>query len=357
MSEDQEVEEIQELATAMTEKPAHLKKRARRADMTEATPTAEDESKGTGDFEHWSIRGKLFLPTSKIVKRLTPGLYEIGSSMELGLYFEPITLTTQKLLRFKDANIDTVLEDITTFWEKEDHFRRFSFPHKRGILLWGPPGMGKTCTTILAMEDVINRGGVVLKFQSPEIFLLGLRALRAIQPETPVVVIMEDLDEILKRQDEGLITNIMDGADEMHRIVFLATTNYPSELGPRIINRPSRFDRVIKINALSPENRELYLEHLLSKGGEELDFIEDLDMWIDDTEGLSTAHIKELFTSVIIFGNEYDPTIARLCAMKDQMSEQEGNMGLHPSAMASQGVSGRKGKMGSKKIAHRGIKG
>lgn len=345
MSTEQEVEEIHELAEAMTESPPHLEARDDGEMVSEEVPVEErGENVSHGDFEHWSVRGKYYIPTSKIVKKLPPGLYEIKSSMETGLYFEPIKLSTQRLIRFKDANIDTVLEDITTFWEKEAHFKRFSFPHKRGILLWGPPGMGKTCTTILAMEDVIQRGGVVLKFQNPELFLLGLRSLRAIQPETPVVVIMEDLDEIIRRQDEALITNIMDGADQMHRIVFLATTNYPSELGPRIINRPSRFDRVIKINALSAENRELYLEHLLNKGGEELDSIGNLDQWIDDTEGLSTAHIKELFTAVIIFGNEYDPTIARLTAMKDQMDEREGNMGLHPTAMATQGMSGTRGK-------------
>jgi hypothetical protein len=344
MSENQEVEEIRELAEAMSTPPSHLEDRDDYVEKT-ARPFSrdvydeEEDEKGLfSDFEQWSVRGGLYVPTSKIKATLPPGLYEIGSAPHIGIYFEPIKLSTEDLLRFKDENIDTVLEDIETFWAKEELFERFSFPHKRGILLWGPPGMGKTCTTILAMKDVIDRGGVVLKFQSPELFLVGLRSFRAIQPETPVVVIMEDLDEIIKRQDEGLITNIMDGADEMQKIVFLATTNYPSELGPRIINRPSRFDRVIKINALSPENRELYLEHLLKKGGEGLDLIDNLDDWINDTDGLSTAHIKELFVSVMLFGKDYEATIERLTTMKDEMDEREGNMGLHPAAMATQSV-------------------
>ena len=65
MSADQEVEEIHELADAMAEKPEHLKKRNKassgREMADESVPVAEDSGKGTGDFEHWSIRGKLFL--------------------------------------------------------------------------------------------------------------------------------------------------------------------------------------------------------------------------------------------------------------------------------------------------------
>ena len=62
-----------------------------------------------------------------------------------------------------------------------------------------------------------------------DLFLAGYRALRQIQPNAPIVVLMEDLDEILKGKSsagESRILNLLDGVESTHNVVFLATTNY-----------------------------------------------------------------------------------------------------------------------------------
>jgi len=181
---------------------------------------------------------------------------------------------------------------------------------------------GKSSSIQLIMKDVVERGGIVVKFCHPHIFIEGMRIFRTIQPETPVVVLMEDLDAIMHNYgDESGVLNILDGVECVHKCVFLATTNYPEELGPRVINRPSRFDKRFKIGHPNEESRKLYFEYLMGDKVKELKV--PLSKWIEDTNGFSIAHLKELFVAVIILGDEYEDAIFTLSSMKEYISSDQ----------------------------------
>jgi SpoVK/Ycf46/Vps4 family AAA+-type ATPase len=208
-----------------------------------------------------------------------------------------------------------VITEIQTFWEREGIFRDFDLAYKRGIILWGPPGSGKSCTIQLIIEDVTKRDGIVIKFTSPGLFLSGMRSFKEIQPETPVVILMEDIDAILEMYSESSVLNILDGVDQVDKAVFLATTNYPERLGGRILNRPSRFDKRFKIGHPNKESRRLYFQHLI--GDKPLTV--DVERWVSDSDGFSIAHLKELFVAVCILGDDYDDAIETLSSMKEQL--------------------------------------
>ena len=179
---------------------------------------------------------------------------------------------------------------------------------------------GKTCTVNLIMKDVVvDRNGIVIKFTNPGLFIEGMRILREIQPTTPVVVLMEDIDSIIEHYEESPVLNILDGVESVQRVVFLATTNYPECLGPRIINRPSRFDKRFHIGYPNPESRMLYFKHLC--GGKDLKI--DLARWVKDTDKFSIAHLKELFVAVIIIGDDYDEALENLKLMKEDISSDK----------------------------------
>lgn len=176
---------------------------------------------------------------------------------------------------------------------------------------------GKSCTIQLIMRDVVERGGVVIKFTHPSLFIEGIRKFREIQPNTPVVVLMEDVDSILEIYNESEVLNILDGVNQIEKCVFLATTNYPEKLGARIINRPSRFDKRFKIPHPSAESRRIYFEYIIG-GAEKVKALKiDLDKWVEDTDEFSIAHLKELFTAVVILGDDYDEAIEALSLMKE----------------------------------------
>lgn len=278
---------------------------------------AQEEEKLSGLVQWTTSDGKRFVPASRTAKKITPGVYEIQHSNAIGIYFERIPVVTQGLLRFPQTNSERVVSEIQKFWEKEDIFREYSLTHKRGIILWGPPGSGKSCTIQLIMRDVVERDGVVIKFTYPSLFTEGMRIFREIEPHTPVVVLMEDIDSILEIYNESEVLNILDGINQIDRAVFLATTNYPERLGSRILNRPSRFDKRFKIGHPNAESRRLYFNHII--GEDKINSLNiDLDSWVTDTEGFSIAHLKELFTAVIILGDDYKEAVETLSMMREE---------------------------------------
>jgi len=292
---------------------------------------SDDEAVIIPKYCQWGTSdGVNFLPSSKTVNFLTPGVYEIDSSPQTGIYFEKIPVKTEGLIRFNDTNSDKVVGEIQKFWDRESIFKDYGIAYKRGIMLYGPPGSGKSCTVQLIMQDVVQRNGVVFEFGEPHLFIDGMRIFRQIQPETPVVVIMEDIDSTLENShDESEILNILDGVNNMHKVVFLATTNYPDKLGHRIMNRPSRFDKRFRIGFPSKESRKAYFEHII--GAQKIDELKiDIEKWIEDTDEFSIAHLKELFVAVVILGDEYDDALETLRKMKDEVQDKdyEAHIGL-----------------------------
>jgi hypothetical protein len=276
------------------------------------------EVREAGSLVQWTTGdNKRFIPASHTSPRLVPGVYEIQQSPNIGIYFEKIPVKTEGLLRFPQTNSDKVVTEIQKFWEKEAIFREYKLYYKRGIILWGPPGSGKSCTIQLIMKDVVERDGVVIKFTHPGVFLEGMRIFREIEKETPAVVLMEDIDSTLERYSESDVLNILDGVDAVEKVVFLATTNYPQNLGARILNRPSRFDKRFKIDHPNAQSRRMYFEHLIG-GAEKIKELKiDLKKWVKDSEKFSIAHLKELFVAVVILGDDYDQAIETLRSMKE----------------------------------------
>lgn len=294
-----------------------------RATSDDVVQETETESIEQRQPIQWTTNdGYHFIPAGSTEQRLKPGVYEIGQSNHIGLYFVKIPVKTESLIRFPQTNSEKVVKEIQNFWEREALFKQYGLTYKRGIILWGPPGSGKSCTIQLITEDIIKRKGIVIKFAPPDLFLTGMRVLRQIEKDTPVVVLMEDIDSLLEEYKESAILNILDGIDEVEKVVFLATTNYPERLGYRIINRPSRFDKRFKVGHPNAESRELYLKHLI---GNKIDI--PIKKWISDTEGFSLAHLKELFVAVIILGDQYQDAIETLSTMRDKVSSEYDDIG------------------------------
>ena len=261
-----------------------------------------------------SCDGSRFMPTFTTTDALTPGYYEVRDG-EDGVYFLKLPVNTAGIIELPESLSKTVMKEIQTFWEREDIFKKFDLTFKRGIMLYGPPGVGKSTILQSVCQDVIDRQGIVISFKHPYTFSEGIRLFREIQPDTPVVVLMEDIDSLLHCFSETEIINILDGVDKQNKIVFMATTNYPENLGDRIMNRPSRFDKRFEVPSLSEESRKAFLEHMVKDSDIEI----DIDKWVADTDDFTVAHLKELFTAVIIIGDKYEDALKTLKNMKKRV--------------------------------------
>lgn len=272
-------------------------------------------------FIQWITHGSgIYFPEFhvQLTKTIPAGYYGIGFNGDVGKYFvRKILYTTDNILKLPMPEIGKVMKDITTFWKKEEAFKRYGLTYKRGVLLYGPPGCGKTHLIQLIIKELIEQqNGIVFKIESGEdverysIFMQS--TFKIIEPKRRIVTMIEDIDGLFHsgKATETLLLNILDGMNQMDNIVYVATTNYPEELAERIVNRPSRFDRRYEITIPNPEVREFYLRNTLKSedlNDEELGI--DIDEWVKQTEGLSIAHLRELIVSTVIQGNTFEETI------------------------------------------------
>ena len=264
-------------------------------------------------FIQYSIeQGQNYRPASKTRKTLPAGLYKAMND-QYGTFFQKQEIDMSELIRFEGTIADTIIGEFNDFWGKKSLYQERGEIHKRGFMLWGPPGGGKTSTVTFIMKDFINNGGIVFDF-TPEL-IAGIRQLKIIEPDRKIMIVMEDIDAWLHDYgSEQSILNMLDGSVKHSDTILIATTNYPERLPDRIINRPSRFDRVEYIGTPCTKDRKLYLKEksktLKTK---------DINKWSKVTEGWTLAHIKELILSVEVFSLSFDETVERLNKMRKKL--------------------------------------
>lgn len=264
-------------------------------------------------FMQYSVeQGSNFRPTSQTAPKLPAGLYGVSED-NYGLFFKKQDIDMSELIRFDDSMANTVMDEFSMFWKKKDLYQERGEIHKRGFMLWGPPGGGKTSTVSFIMQDFIKDGNVVFKFSGKLTNMV--QNFRHIEPDRKVMIIMEDVDaHIVDLYSEQAVLDMLDGTVQHSNTIIIATTNYPERLPDRIINRPSRFDRVEYIGTPTKSHRKLYI-----KTKSRTLKTKEINKMAKDTSGWTLAHIKELILSTEVFGLKYDDTLSRLETMRKKM--------------------------------------
>lgn len=282
----------------------------------------EDDLGGKSDMPcQWgALADEKFIPSYKTIQQVPPGLYEIRwDSSKQSHIMERQQMNLDELYELPSEEIKSILEDIEKFWSRRDIYKKYNFVHKRGILLYGDPGCGKSGIIQLCCKHIIEKEkGIVINVKdedSVKDFIDFIPTVKKIEPDRPLIVILEDIDSLAgeDRYSTTKLLNILDGIKQIENVVYLATTNYPEKLQERITNRPSRFDRRYKVDMPSDKIREAYIRSKLTR--EDLSGI-DLDEWIKASEGMSLAHLKELVISVIVMGKEFSEAYSNITELK-----------------------------------------
>jgi hypothetical protein len=301
---------LQDFGTAPT-----TRNRARvksRPESPESVPTgADSKDHNSTKLVQWANCGpSTFKPVSNTFEMLDRGVYSVSISQYHGLMFTQNTINVDELLRFPDSVSERILAEITTFWNRGDKFKEHGFLHRRGYLLHGPAGSGKTCLVQQIIADIVNSDGLVFLCNThPSVFNDGLSLFRKVEMDRPVVCLFEDIDAIIDEHGEDEILTLLDGENQINRVLNIATTNYPEKLDKRLVARPRRFDRVIKIGMPSKEVRKVYFQKKLK--------VTDVEMekWLESTEGFSFAACAELVISVCCFEKPFDDAVRTLSDM------------------------------------------
>jgi AAA+ superfamily predicted ATPase len=180
-----------------------------------------------------------------------------------------------------------------------EHRERLLAAHqhlKRGLLLYGPPGVGKTHSVRYLISQLRDVTIVELTGDSLGLISTACSVARTLQP---AMIVVEDVDLIA--EDRGMhpgqhpllfqLLNEMDGLAEDADVVFLLTTNRVDVLEPALAARPGRVDQAVALDLPDAEARRQLFR--LYRGRLEVDETR-LDTVIERTEGVTASFLKEL---------------------------------------------------------------
>ncbi|QIW23414.1 AAA family ATPase [Sulfolobus sp. S-194] len=224
---------------------------------------------------------------------------------------------------------------------------QMKIPSIRGILLYGPPGVGKT---MMAKALARTLGVRLIMLSGAEILYKGYEgAVSAVKEvfnrareNKPSILLLDELDAIApKRENQKseaskivnqLLTE-MDGIRSLKEVVVIGTTNRLEDIDPAL-KRPGRFDRIIYMPLPNKDERRDIFEKYLGK-----DVCEQVncDKLADITEGYSGADIaavtreaKMKVLKEIIRGNKerkltYEDLLEALAKVKPSVKKEQVN--------------------------------
>ena len=201
-----------------------------------------------------------------------------------GLWKSVQQSTWEDVILDKDLK-DVLIRDVQGFFDCKDDYKQFSVPWKRGIILHGLPGNGKTISIKALMHSLSFRPDPI-----PTLYVKSLAgchgphyAIRQIfvkaRQMAPCLLVFEDLDSLITDQVKSFFLNEVDGLESNDGIMMIGSTNYcqlltsplvccraltcptVERLDPGISKRPSRFDRKYHFTLPAMPERVQYCDY------------------------------------------------------------------------------------------------
>jgi hypothetical protein len=209
----------------------------------------------------------------------------------------------------------TLFSEVEQFIDGQATYKDLGLPWKRGIVLYGPPGNGKTkiIRTLASyfnlqmtnMSKSINNGcpeiaveNKVFAGKTGPLSTLSTSSLVSLfypEKRKPTIYYIEDMDKLLPGSSADIpavrlsaLLNEIDGVDSVDGVLFIATTNHANELAEAIMARPGRFDTLYEITL--PGDTQIL--KMLNRHKIKVDGKEPIGI-IGDLRGYSMAFVEE----------------------------------------------------------------
>ncbi len=283
-------------------------------------------------YDKWAIEGNSFFPTGTqtTMKELESGYYKIGFDGNRGSYFlNSKEIKTDGLMKLPIDASDQIIEHISDFWDIDviEKHKRYGMLHKTGVLMYGPPGSGKSSIINTMIKNLIEvQDGLVFSIENHDdisLYSSFMQVFRQIEPHRPIICIIEDCDGLLDNgaSYEKMLLNILDGINQIEHVAYVLTTNYPEKLEKRLKNRPGRIDKRVKVGLPNAVARKAFFEFkFLDDDAKNY----DLESMVKKTKGLTISHCKNLFIEHVIKGKGLDSVVSDLKEMNEtQISSKD----------------------------------
>jgi len=226
---------------------------------------------------------------------------------------------TNPTVKFDDvAGVDEAkeeLEEVVEFLKSPDKFLQLGAKIPRGVLLMGPPGVGKTLLARAVSGEAQVPFFSISGSEFVEMFVgVGASRVRDLfeqaRKNSPCIIFVDEIDAVGRQRGAGLggghdereqtlnqILVEMDGFDSSTNVIVLASTNRPDILDPALL-RPGRFDRRVTLDNPDVKGREQILN--VHAKGKPIDEDVDLVAIAKQTAGFSGADLMNLLNEAAI---------------------------------------------------------
>ncbi|MEM0010095.1 MAG: CDC48 family AAA ATPase [Candidatus Bathyarchaeia archaeon] len=228
--------------------------------------------------------------------------------------------------------------------KRPEVFKRMGIKPPKGILLYGPPGCGKTLLAkAVATESEANFIGI----KGPEIMSKWVgeseKAIREVfrkaRMSAPAIIFFDEIDSLVPRRglgygDSGVTERVisqllteMDGIQTLEDVVVIAATNRPDLIDPAIL-RPGRFDRLIYV---PPPDEEARLS-ILKIHTKNMPLGKDVDLKLlaSMTKGYSGADLEALCREAALIALRRDINAKEVTMMNFQEAMKKVSPSITP---------------------------
>jgi cell division protease FtsH len=180
---------------------------------------------------------------------------------------------------------------------------------RRGVLLHGAPGTGKTHTVSYLLSQLPDVTVIAISGRALALIAQACSMARTLQP---AVIVVEDVDLIAEERTMGRpgehpllfqLLNEMEGLNSGDDVTFLLTSNRAELLEPALAARPGRVDLAAELPLPDAAARRQLIG--LYKGNLQLE-VSSLDPVIDRTDGVTAPFLKELLRRAALLAAESD---------------------------------------------------
>jgi ATPase family associated with various cellular activities (AAA) len=238
-------------------------------------------------------------------------VYQHGEFRKSAELYDQIQRTTFDALLLPGRLKEEIRADVARFFGAKATYDEYGVPWKRGLLLIGPPGNGKTHTLRALIRESGQPCLYVKDFKGPdstETHNISAAFARA-RAMSPCVLVLEDIDCHIDDDNRSVLLNELDGFAANQGLLVVATTNHPEKLDRSILDRPSRFDRKFHFPMPTPAERRAYLAQWNNRLKAALRATDPvLDLVAERSRNFSFAYLKELtLASTMAFIEEPRP--------------------------------------------------
>ncbi|CAK9437345.1 uncharacterized protein LODBEIA_P17230 [Lodderomyces beijingensis] len=208
---------------------------------------------------------------------------------------------------------EDVVEDVRDFLTSGDWYHKRGIPYRRGYLLYGPPGSGKT-SFIQALAGELDYNICILNLSENNLTDDRLNHLMNHIPNRSILL-LEDVDAAFNKREQSAeqgytsgvtfsgLLNALDGVASAEECITFMTTNHPERLDPALL-RPGRVDyKVLIDNATEYQVRRMFLRFY--EGEEEL-----CNEFLAKYRKLALHHVSTAQLQGLFVYNKRDPKAA-----------------------------------------------